>query len=195
MFSGESFFKFYFERSHPLQEKALEYANQILQATDVLVVIGYSFHTSNWETDTKVFENSNRIRKVIFQTSPGDFEHVKYNFLRIKPDLKDIISLYPTLHLFPTPNNIWLLWLVELGLAVVFLISISELFHTSVVSASSKFAVYNYTSLYNYNYISWMIMSFQIYGRSWFISLIEWTLDLTGTWKRKGIDLYNGLFK
>jgi hypothetical protein len=103
---GKPFFKFYFEDQYPLNSKAVEYANEIMKETEILVVIGYSFHPSNREIDKKVFENSDKIKKVIFQTRKEDYENVKYNFSNIKSMPEESIKLFPNMDNFPPPNNI-----------------------------------------------------------------------------------------
>lgn len=106
IFGGNPFFKFYFEENRNSNNKALEYANAIMKKTDILVVIGYSFHTSNREIDEAVFKNCSQIKKVIFQTADNDYPRVKHNFLNIKPELENKMSLYPDINNFPTPNNL-----------------------------------------------------------------------------------------
>lgn len=106
VFGGLPFFKFYFEDHSAYHKNAMTYAEKILAKTDLLVVIGYSFHTSNREIDKAVFESANNIKKVIIQTLPNDFELIKYNLIKTNPRLASVIEPYPLLDNFPTPNNI-----------------------------------------------------------------------------------------
>lgn len=106
IFDHQPLFKFYFEDNGTLHSEAIKYANTVIRHTHELVVIGYSFHTSNREVDKKVFEGSSNIERVTLQVHPNDFEHVKYNLVKIAPELSDKVFRYPTLESFPTPNNL-----------------------------------------------------------------------------------------
>ena len=104
----QPFFKFYFEDPDPIHSEAVKYANLIIKITDVLVIIGYSFHTSNRVIDKAVLEGATNIKKIIVQTDPKDFEGVKHNLINTRFEFRDYIEQYPTLDNFPTPNNIGL---------------------------------------------------------------------------------------
>ena len=99
-------FKFYFEEPNPLHNRTIECAKKIMSKTDVLVVIGYSFHPPNRLIDQEGLHDFSKLKKVIIQTQESDYELVKNNLKNIIPAFNGQIELYKDLRNFPAFNNL-----------------------------------------------------------------------------------------
>jgi hypothetical protein len=106
IFDGLPCFKYYFEENNDFHKRAIDYAKDIISETTTLVVIGYTFHPSNRQIDAAVLNESKKIKKIILQVLPSDYDAVKYNLSRIIPDLDAKICSYPSIIDFAPLNNI-----------------------------------------------------------------------------------------
>jgi len=107
IFGGYPFFTFSFEKDgRNKTNEAIAHAEEILKNTDILIILGYSFHPANREIDTKVFERSTKLKKVYIQTpTDTDFRKIKFNFSKIKPSFENI-EHYEFVNEFLASNNV-----------------------------------------------------------------------------------------
>jgi hypothetical protein len=106
IFDALPFFKYYFEENNEFHKRAMEYAKDIISQTTTLVVIGYTFHTSNRVIDAEVLNDIKGLKKIILQVLPDDYDLVKYNLSRINRDFEEMICSYPSIIDFAPLNNI-----------------------------------------------------------------------------------------
>jgi len=67
-------------------------AKKIIENTDTLIIIGYSFPMLNYVVDFEIFNSVKNIKNVFIQVSEDDFECVRHRLSIINPKLSDKIE-------------------------------------------------------------------------------------------------------
>ncbi len=86
------------------------YASKILETTDVLVIIGYSFPDFNRTVDKAIFKNTKRIHRVYYQAPIEEINELVDKLDGVNPDLKLHASTTHITNLatFHIPNEYWM---------------------------------------------------------------------------------------
>lgn len=84
-------------------------AKDIMTNTDILVVIGYSFHPFNAPVDKEMLAGATDLSKIYLQVAPKDFKAVKDRIIRLLPKNEDIeiIQTGEDLELFYIPSEFY----------------------------------------------------------------------------------------
>lgn len=98
-------FYFAWEKSD-VTDKSRRLAKDIMQKTDVLVVIGYSFPRFNFEVDREIFKDLSRLQKIYYQAPKDDVESHIDSLARINPNLRSVCKSVTKLNTFYVPPEL-----------------------------------------------------------------------------------------
>lgn len=97
---------FYFAwEKNSITNEVREYAKEILNDTNILVIIGYSFPTFNREIDRELFKGITKLDKVYYQAPKYDLDSLIMKLEGINPILKNNLIPIDDLFSFHIPNE------------------------------------------------------------------------------------------
>lgn len=100
----EPIFAFAWEKDNNIVTMTRSYAKSVIEETEILVIIGYSFPEFNFNIDKEILQNSSRLKKIYYQVPQKDFEECKERLLAINEGFENIpIINKPNTYFFYTP--------------------------------------------------------------------------------------------
>lgn len=80
-------------------------AEQVINETNILIIVGYSFPSFNRVVDREIFKNINNVEKVYYQAPKDELSNLIAKLDGINSNLKDKVSQIDELNTFYIPNE------------------------------------------------------------------------------------------
>ena len=91
-------------RNEPLPKQARQIAKRILSETETLVIVGYSFPSTNKIVDREIFSEAKKIGKIFYQVPKVTFEGRSNRIEKLNSDFTTLIEHYPDMDNFCYPD-------------------------------------------------------------------------------------------